>query len=161
MNQKNPNRRQMRRWMPVTFIVLSGVYPSDHWPDVKKLKLEPHFADYMAEAFKPLGVHLNVFQPTLPPGTERSFTIQLINDEAHPLQGRLALTLETAKGKVVARNGQDFSLPALGAAIVDLRLVIPDVAGKQTLKASAQAQGKNREPATLSRRWVTVEKANN
>lgn len=134
-----------------------GVYTSDHWLDVKKLKLEPHFADYMAEAFKPLGVYLKFFQPTLPARTEREFTVMLVNDEDRPLRGRLALTLETPQGKVVARAEQDFSLPALGAASVNLRLAIPDVAGKHVLKASAHSRGKNCVPATLSRRWVTVE----
>jgi beta-galactosidase len=134
-----------------------GVYTSDHWLDVKQLKLEPHFADYMAEAFRPLGVYLNFFQPTLPPGAEREFTVKLVNDEDRPLHGRLTLTLETPNGKVVTRIGQDFSLPALGAATVDLRLAIPEVAGKHILKASAQALGPGRVPATLSRRWVTLE----
>jgi len=144
------------------FVYLTGSYPgvytSDHWLDVKKLKLEPHFADYMAEAFKPLGVYLNFFQPTLPPNAERDFTVKLVNDEDRLLQGRLALTLETPQGKVVARTGRGFSLPALGAATMNLRLAIPNVAGKHILKASAQARGPDREPATLSRRWVTLEK---
>ena len=41
-----------------------GVFTADHFEDVKTLKLDPRFADYMGEAFKPLGVYLNFFQPT-------------------------------------------------------------------------------------------------
>ena len=33
-----------------------GAYTSDNFRDVAKLELEPHFADYVSEAFKPLGV---------------------------------------------------------------------------------------------------------
>jgi hypothetical protein len=44
-----------------------GVYTADHFADVRKLKLDPAFADYLGEAFKPLGVYLDCFQPTLQP----------------------------------------------------------------------------------------------
>src|SRR5512147_2914951 len=57
-----------------------GVYTADHFADVTKLKLDPAFADYLAEAFKPLGVYLNFFQPTLAPGTSRTFKVMLVND---------------------------------------------------------------------------------
>ena len=40
-----------------------GVFTADHFADVKALKLNPWFEDYMAEAMKPLGVYLNFFQP--------------------------------------------------------------------------------------------------
>jgi hypothetical protein len=113
----------------------------------------------MAEAFKPLGVYLRFFQPTLKPGDEHDFTVMLVNDENRPLHGNLALTLETPQGKVVAHTGRDFSLPALGNGTVNLRLAIPKVAGNHTLKASAQSLGQGRIPATWSRRWVTVENA--
>ena len=42
-----------------------GVFTADHFQDVETLTLEPHFADYMGEAMKPLGVYVNFFQPTL------------------------------------------------------------------------------------------------
>ena len=48
-----------------------GVYTADHFRDVTRLKLDPAFADYMAEAFKPLGVYINFFQPTLKAGEAR------------------------------------------------------------------------------------------
>ena len=32
----------------------------------------PAFADYMGEAFKPLGVYINFFQPTVKPGVSRA-----------------------------------------------------------------------------------------
>ena len=34
-----------------------GAYTCDNFRDVAALELEPHFADYMREAFKPLGVY--------------------------------------------------------------------------------------------------------
>ena len=42
-----------------------GVYTADHFRDVTKLELDPAFQDYMGEAFKPLGVYVNFFQPSI------------------------------------------------------------------------------------------------
>ena len=46
-------------------------YTSDHFRDVENLELEPHFDDYMSQAFPPLGVYLNFWQPTLEAGSSR------------------------------------------------------------------------------------------
>lgn len=35
----------------------------DNFADVTTLKLEPHFESYMREAFKPVGVYLDFWQP--------------------------------------------------------------------------------------------------
>ena len=48
-----------------------GAYTSDHFLDVRALQLEPHFADYVAESFKPLGVYINFWQPELQPGKHK------------------------------------------------------------------------------------------
>ncbi|HWH68649.1 MAG TPA: hypothetical protein VNT26_04655, partial [Candidatus Sulfotelmatobacter sp.] len=131
-----------------------GVYTADHFRDVTRLKLDPAFADYMGEAFKPLGVYINFFHPTLQACSSRTFPVMLINDEAKPVSGKLLLTLENEKGKAVARAEQPFAMTALGDQTLQLPLTIPDTPGKYTLKATAQpAKG----GATLSRRWVKVE----
>jgi len=131
-----------------------GVYTADHFADVTKLKLDPAFADYVGEAFKPLGVYLNFFQPTLAAGTTRSFKVMLVNDEARPVSGKLLLTLENERGKVVARTEQDFAMMEFGDQSLAIPLAIPSAIGKCTLKATAMpAKGES----TVSRRWVTVE----
>ena len=57
------------------FVYLTGCYPGaytcDNFQDVAALKLEPHFADYVREAFKPLGVYLNFWQPEAPANSVR------------------------------------------------------------------------------------------
>jgi hypothetical protein len=132
----------------------AGVYTADHFADVTKLKLDPAFADYVGEAFKPLGVYLNFFQPTLAPDTSRTFKVMLVNDEARSVNGKLLLTLENEKGKLVARAERDFAMKEFGDQSLELPLAIPAGSGKHTLKATAKpARG---EP-TVSRRWVKVE----
>jgi hypothetical protein len=71
-----------------------GVYTADHFQDVTRLKLDPHFADYMGEAFKPLGVYINFFQPTLSPGNSREFTVMMVNDSYQAASGQVVLTFE-------------------------------------------------------------------
>ena len=78
-----------------------GVYTSDHFRDVTKLELDPAFADYVSESFKPLGVYINFFQPKLEAGTERTFKIMMVNDLPRAAQGRLVLSLEDESGKTV------------------------------------------------------------
>jgi predicted N-formylglutamate amidohydrolase len=133
-----------------------GVYTADHFADVTNLKLDPAFADYLGEAFKPLGVYINFFQPMLKAGTTREFTVMLVNDESKRLKGKLALTLENKSGKVLVRVQQPFNLPELGAATQKMSLTIPEAAGDCVLRAVARAEGQPAMAATVSRRWVTI-----
>ncbi len=131
-----------------------GVYTADHFRDVTRLKLHPAFADYMGEAFKPLGVYLNFFQPTLPAGVTRTFKVMLVNDQHQPVSGKLVVTLENEKGKAVARSEQAFAMAGLGEQTLEVPLTIPNITGKCILKATAQPAGKGE--STRSRRWVRV-----
>jgi hypothetical protein len=134
-----------------------GVYTADHFADVTRLKLDPAFADYLGEAFKPLGVYINFFQPTLHSGEERTFRVMLVNDHSKPVVGSLSLTLEDAKGKTLVCAVAPFSMTALGDQTMDIPLDIPSsAAGKCVLKAVADPD--NLKNKTVSRRWVTVSK---
>lgn len=135
-----------------------GVYTADHFADVTRLKLDPAFADYMGEAFKPLGVYINFFQPTLPAGSTRAFTVMMVNDEAIPQSGQLTLALETKSGKLLARSQQAFAVSALGSQSYSLSLSIPPATGECVLKAVATPQGQSAKHATVSRRWLSVAK---
>ncbi len=132
-----------------------GVYTADHFQDVTRLKLDPAFADYMREAFKPLGVYINFFQPKLPPDTSRTFKVMLVNDYDRPLSGKIVLTLENPNGRVFARTDRDFSMAGLGDQSLEIPLQIPAASGKCILKATAQAQGVG--DRTISRRWCRFE----
>jgi beta-galactosidase len=133
-----------------------GVFTSDHFQDVAKLKLDPAFMDYVGEAFKPLGVYINCFQPTLPAGATREFEIMLVNDEIRPQTGQLTLTLETKTAKVLARAEGAFDLAAAGQQTCRLSLAIPRASGDCVLKAVARAKGRSAKAATVSRRWLAL-----
>lgn len=133
-----------------------GVYTADHFADVTKLRLDPAFADYVGEAFKPLGVYVNFFQPTLKAGAARDFTVMLVNDEPQPVKGRLSLTLETRSGKVLAKTEQPFVLAELGDQRLQVPLAVPTAPGDCVLKAVAAPDGKRSIKPTVCRRWLTV-----
>ncbi len=134
-----------------------GVYTSDHFTDVTSLTLDPAFADYMSEAFKPLGVYINFFQPELQAGAKRSFKIMMVNDHPRRLRGDLELSLIAEGGKVLASIQQAFALPEAGHASYQLALTVPPGAsGKCTLQALARPAGLPALSPTKSRRWVVV-----
>src|SRR5581483_3747250 len=134
------------------FVYLTSCYPGaytcDNFADVEKLKLQPEFADYVGEAFKPLGVYLNFWQPTLKGGEEREFIVMMVNDESRPASGPLALALERENGECVARVERPFTIAAIGQETYRLRLRVPDSAGKYILKATGGG--------TVSRRRVEI-----
>jgi hypothetical protein len=141
------------------FVYLTSCYPGaytcDNFEDVVSLKLQPEFADYVSEAFKPLGVYLNFWQPNLRAGDEREFVVMMVNDESRDSAGRLELTLDREDGSCVARSEAKFSLAALGQETYRVNLRVPDLRGKFVLKAAAYKQPGS-EPPTVSRRKVTI-----
>jgi beta-galactosidase len=134
-----------------------GVYTSDNWSDVRHLKLDPAFADYMGEAFKPLGVYINFFHPKIETGRSHEFLVKMVNDYDKPIAGQLVLTLETKNGKVLAKTGKPFALAALGAGDFFFTLPVPDKPQNNlVLKATATPDHRERIGQTISRRWLSV-----
>ncbi len=130
-----------------------GAYTSDHFLDVRGLKLEPNFVDYVGESLKPLGVYVNFWQPELQAG-HRKFDVMIVNDEWQEAPLSVALTLEDNSGAVVAKSTREITVPANGQQTVELELEVPAKAGDYTLRAAAQRSGT--QSPTVSRRWVRV-----
>jgi hypothetical protein len=141
------------------FVYLSsnypGVYTADHFKDIQRLILDPHFEDYMRQAFKPLGVYVNFWQPTLVAGSNRRFFVMMINDEYAEAKGNLVLSLEGEDGKEVLRGELPFAIPALGQQTYKLDFVIPGAPGKYLLRAAASRMGREQDP-TVSRRKLSI-----
>ncbi|HTQ55578.1 MAG TPA: glycoside hydrolase family 2 TIM barrel-domain containing protein [Bryobacteraceae bacterium] len=141
------------------FVYLTACYPGaytcDNFADVASLRLEPHFADYVREAFKPLGVYLNFWQPTLKAGADRRIAVMMVNDAYQAAAGKLVVTLERPEGEQLARRELAFAVPALGQQTYPVELPVPQTSGPCILKAAALAEGQT-EP-TVSRRKVSVE----
>jgi beta-galactosidase len=132
-----------------------GGFTSDNFADVERLRLEPHFADYLGQAFKPLGVFLNFFHPTLTAAENKIFTVMMVNDSATSRTGTLELEYVDEHGASVTRTMTGFHLRPLGADSYLLTLAAPTVEGKYTLQAKA-IPAEDSTDATLSRRWVRI-----
>jgi hypothetical protein len=130
-------------------------YTSDHFRDVEKLELDPHFRDYMSQAFAPLGVYLSFFQPEVAPG-KRTFRVMLVNDEYQEASGTLTISLERKGAGEVARAQKPFTVGALGQTTFDIDLDLPNTPGDFLLQAKAD-RGKGQP--TLSRRNVAIKAA--
>jgi hypothetical protein len=153
--------RAYRRYAGVLhFVYLTASAPdaftSDHFIDVKTLKLEPHFEKAMEQAFNPLGVYLNFWQPSLTAAESRYYTIAMVNDEDRPRAGKLRLAFTDASGKESVAEEQPFSLAPLGAQSYLIMLKTPAEAGKYVLSAIASAEDEAAHP-TISHRDVMVQ----
>jgi len=155
--------RAYRRYSAVLeFVYLTTSDPkastSDDFIDIDKLTLEPHFQKAMEEAFNPLGVYLNFWQPSLSAGKQRYYTVAMVNDEDRSRAGKLRLVFTDAQGKDAAAVEMPFTLEPLGAQSYTLSPPSPAAAGSYTLQAIATPADDSVHP-TVSHRNVTVEAA--
>jgi hypothetical protein len=132
-------------------------FTSDNFRDVVNLELDPHFRDYMSNAFAPLGVYLSFWQPTLKGGETQKLTVMMVNDDPQPTEGTLSVVLEGADGLQAASKSVHFSVGALGQETCSLAFPVPRVKGDFLLQAVAEKQSKNGTPEkVMSRRRVAV-----
>lgn len=145
------------------FVYLTSSYPgaftSDHFVNVESLELQPDFLDYVGQAFRPLGVYLNFWQPQVQPAAWRRFSVMMVNDLDERVEGSLVLELQTkSDGRVLARAQRPFQLAPLGQHTYELVLEIPTI--EQETQCILAARALPHQPPhlgpTTSRRWVTI-----
>lgn len=128
-----------------------GVKTGDHFLNIDTLQVEPYFADWVRESFKPLGVYVNFWQPAIAAGSRRKYAVMMVNDESKPAAGTLVLSFEK-DGVSAARVETPFQMNAYGQHTWEMELNAPAQPGAYLLKAVANGGG---EP-TASRRRVQV-----
>ncbi len=154
--------RAHRRYAGIQYLAyldgdIPDAYTCDNFRDVEKLELEANFEDYMKEAFKPVGVYINFWNPKLTTETKRRYHVMMINDEWESVKGKLELSFVSANGdrKVTTRNEISFEIPANGQMTYDITLSAPAAPGDYLLKAAAKCDGQPWTPV-VSRRKVSV-----
>jgi hypothetical protein len=130
-------------------------FTSDHFRDLKKLELQPEFAQAMEQAFNPLGVYLSFWHPALATAEQHHFTIAMVNDEDRPRSGTLRLSFTGADGKTAAAEELPFSLAPLGAESYTVTMKTPALPGKYALQAVAAPADDSSHP-TISHRDVEL-----
>lgn len=130
-----------------------GVYTSDHFRDIEKLDLEPNFVDYVGESFKPLGVYIDFWRPTLQAGAVRKIRVMMVNDIPEARRGILTLRLEPREGgSAVFSQETAFEIGPSGQHSIAFNVTVPDITGDFLLRASASSAAAE----TTSRRFVKV-----
>lgn len=153
--------RAYRNYAAVMYLAyLDGDLPNcftcDNFSDVQKLEIEPHFVDYMSEAFKPLGVYINFWQPKLSAGNQRKYNVMLVNDENQFANGKLELSWVTEDGsKEIPAATRNYEVAPLGQTTYEFELAAPAVPGFYILKGKASWEGKPWSP-TIVRRKVQI-----
>ena len=155
--------RAYRRYAGILhFVYLTASDPkaftSDHFQDLKSLRLEPHFEKAMEQAFNPLGVYLNFWQPSLNTGESRDYVIAMVNDEDRPRSGKLRLVFTDAQGREAGSEEMAFSLAPLGAQSYLVTLKAPMSPGSYSIQAIAAAEDDTMHP-TISHRDVILQTA--
>ena len=153
--------RAYRRYAGVLhFVYLTASDPraftSDHFSDLKELKLEPHFMKAMEQAFNPLGVYLNFWQPTVKPGEIQDFVVAMVNDQDRPRAGKLRVSFSNIGGKEMAADELPFALAPLGADSFTITLKTPEALGKYLVEATA-IPADDKEHPTVSHRDTIVQ----
>ncbi len=128
----------------------------DNFRDPEKLEWQPHYEEYVKEAFKPLGVYINFWKAKLPSGHQEKFQVMMVNDEYDTAQGNLILAFTPAGGGPALEHAEvEFEIPPLGQMTYELTCPSPAQAGAYVLSASAAWPGRAWSPV-ISRRNVTV-----
>lgn len=129
---------------------------SDSFQDVRGLKLDPHFEEYMANAFSPIGVYINFWHPTVQAGTVKDLEVMMINDYADPASGLISIVLEDGDGRQLTKTETPFELSGLGQQTYHFDFRFPQSIGKCWLKAVAHPLSGREKKATVSRRRVEL-----
>jgi hypothetical protein len=126
-----------------------GGATSDHFLDVAKLEMEPAYAEYVGEAFNPVGLMLDFWKEKVAPGERREVKVYVVNDREEPWKGEVELTaagparLAETKSLTVMRLGsQSLTVPGLGRQILAFTLVSPNEPGGYQLVARLSDGGK-------------------
>jgi hypothetical protein len=131
-------------------------FTADHFQDIQKLELNPYFEKAMEQAFKPLGVYLAFWHPTLKTGIPHDFHIAMVNDEDRQRAGNLRLSFTDSTGKETAAGELPFSIAPLGAETYTITLNPPDAPGSYSLQAIATPADDIDHP-TISHRDVELQ----
>ena len=129
-------------------------YTSDNFRDIKTLELDPYFADYVGEAFKPVGVYINFWGEKLEGGAERDFVVMIANDKPERVFGKLSLAIESRAGQELLRQEQPLDLAPLGQRTYRFVVKIPQTSGEVELRATAM---QTNVETTVSRRHSRIE----
>jgi hypothetical protein len=101
---------------------------SPPWEDVASLTWQPEFVKYVRDAFAPVSVMVDEWEPVVAPGTKRKVSLSLINDLDRPWKGLVRLRI-LKDGKTVVEWDALARMDSLGATRTDFSVEFPNEPG--------------------------------
>ena len=134
-----------------------GGATSDDFIDLEKLIFEPHFAQYVREAFNPVGLMLDFWAPEVPCGSKQAVKLFVVNDLDKDWSGTLQLRIVHGDKQVSAQS-QQCKVSALGREILSFTETIPGEPGDYTMIAELQELVSGRAETIRSLRDLKAKK---
>ena len=140
--------RSMRKFAGImSFCALTYSHPNpprgltcDNFQDVKKLKYEPYFYQYVRPAFSPVGLMINFWDEKVIAGTELKIPVNIINDTDNDWKGTVKLTLLNSESQVTQQI-QQAVIHSDGKEILHFTLKTPEIKGKYKLETEILVEG--------------------
>lgn len=129
-----------------------GGQTSDHFVDIEKLTLEPHFKTLVGDAFAPVGLMIDEWAEDLPGGKPRDVRVVVINDLQEDWDGKVRLRLLSGD-RDVAESSQPCKVAGLGSQTLTFQVAVPEKTGPYQLAAELVAPN---QPAVRSLRDFSV-----
>jgi hypothetical protein len=113
---------------------------SDHWTDVERLAWEPEFAEYVRDAFAPVGLMIDAWADEYSPGKTQDFPVVVINDLYQRWKGTVRFRL-LGEGKTLQEQTQPAEVAALGKLKLVFSVKIPGHPGSYQVEAALVSPG--------------------
>jgi beta-galactosidase len=107
----------------------------DNFIDIEKLKFEPEFQHYMADAFAPVGLMIDEWRSQLPPGKELNVPVVVINDLYQDWRGKVRFRILHGR-KTVTEQSLSCEVAALGKTSLSFPCAAPTEPGDYQLEAA-------------------------
>jgi hypothetical protein len=119
-----------------------GGQTSDNFIDIERPAFEPHFFQYVRDAFAPVGLMIDFWAGECIGGATLKLPVVVINDLDTEWQGPVTLRL-SRDGKALAEKTQDGKVAALGREVFTFEVNVPAGSGKCQIVAELRgADGK-------------------
>jgi hypothetical protein len=113
----------------------------DNFIDLEKLRFEPEFKRYMADAFAPVGLMIDEWRSELPAGKDLDVPVVVINDLYQDWQGKVRCRVLQG-GKVLSEQTRSGEVAALGKTNLSFSFAVPKPPGDYQLEAALCGSGK-------------------
>ncbi|MFV0345461.1 MAG: glycoside hydrolase family 2 protein [Bacteroidales bacterium] len=116
---------------------------SDHFTDLEDVVMEPHYVKYVGNAFSPVGIMINLFEPRFESGKEIEVPINLINDTYDDWSGKIAIILCDREGKELYSTSIESKVVGLAVISTSSTIDLPEQSGEYELIATINYKGRD------------------